>query len=55
MVYNIDVEVVLVRHGETDWNSDGRLMGQKDVPLNDKGREQAEALRNKLVNMSFDC
>ena len=35
------MEVVLVRHGETDWNLDGRLMGQKDVPLNDKGREQA--------------
>ena len=49
------MEVVLVRHGETDWNSDGRLMGQKDVPLNDKGREQAEVLRNKLANMSFDC
>ena len=49
------MEVVLVRHGETDWNSDGRLMGQKDIPLNDKGREQAEVLRNKLANMSFDC
>ncbi len=49
------MEVVLARHGETDWNSNGRLMGQKDVPLNDKGREQAEALRNKLANMSFDC
>lgn len=49
------MEVVLVRHGETDWNLDGRLMGQKDVPLNGKGREQAEVLRNKLANMSFDC
>lgn len=49
------MEVVLARHGETDWNSDGRLMGQKDIPLNDKGREQAEVLRNKLANMSFDC
>ena len=49
------MEVVLVRHGETDWNLDGRLMGQKDVPLNNKGREQAEILRNKITDMGFDC
>lgn len=49
------MEVVLARHGEIDWNLNGRPMGQKDVLLNDKGREQAEVLRNKLANMSFDC
>lgn len=49
------MEIVLVRHGETDWNLEGRLMGQKDIPLNDRGREQAEILRNKLADMSFDC
>lgn len=49
------MEIVLARHGETDWNLDGRLMGQKDVPLNDNGRKQAEILRNKLADMSFDC
>ena len=30
-------------------------MGQKDIPLNDKGRVQAKILRDKLAGMSFDC
>jgi broad specificity phosphatase PhoE len=49
------MEIILVRHGETDWNLDGRLMGQKDIPLNDNGRKQAEDLKNKLADMDFDC
>ncbi len=49
------MRVVLVRHGETDWNGNGRLMGRLDVPLNENGRKQAETLREKLANMRFDC
>jgi probable phosphoglycerate mutase len=33
--------IVFLRHGETDWNVEGRLQGQRDVPLNDNGRAQA--------------
>ncbi len=35
--------LVLVRHGETDWNREGRIMGTADIPLNEAGRSQARA------------
>jgi probable phosphoglycerate mutase len=34
--------LVFFRHGETDWNVEGRLQGQRDVPINEKGRGQAK-------------
>jgi probable phosphoglycerate mutase len=39
---------LLVRHGETDWNADGRLQGQTDRPLGDFGRRQARQLAEEL-------
>lgn len=37
-----------VRHGETDWNAEGRLQGGRDVPLNALGRVQAEEAGRRL-------
>jgi broad specificity phosphatase PhoE len=40
--------VFLTRHGETDWNFEGRWQGHTDVPLNEKGRAQARAIAEAL-------
>jgi broad specificity phosphatase PhoE len=42
--------LLLVRHGETDWNAEGRLQGHTDRPLNDYGRRQARALADRLAD-----
>jgi probable phosphoglycerate mutase len=46
--------VYLVRHGETDWNADGRLLSFTDEPLNPEGERQAQALATDLSNLCWD-
>jgi probable phosphoglycerate mutase len=44
----------LVRHGETDWNREGRLQGGQDIPLNALGRMQAEEAGSRLRALTPD-
>ncbi|KAI3452049.1 hypothetical protein Pfo_008714 [Paulownia fortunei] len=41
-------EIIVIRHGETEWNTDRRIQGQLDVDLNDVGRQQAFAVAKRL-------
>jgi broad specificity phosphatase PhoE len=46
-------EIVLVRHGETEWSRTGRHTGRTDVPLSVRGRQEAQAVGAALRNRDF--
>jgi broad specificity phosphatase PhoE len=46
-------EVVLIRHGETDWSRTGKHTGRTDIPLTERGREQAVAVGAALRGRRF--
>lgn len=48
------MKITLVRHGETDWNSKNKLQGRENAELNDKGRRQCKALRDKIKDNKYD-
>ncbi len=47
-------QLCIVRHGETAWNAEHRVQGQLDIPLNDVGMKQAQAVARALRGESFD-
>ena len=48
------LRLLLVRHGETDWNRQTRFQGQIDVPLNDNGRQQSQKAGAFLQEVAID-
>ncbi|HWQ58937.1 MAG TPA: histidine phosphatase family protein [Clostridia bacterium] len=47
------MKLVLIRHGETDWNTGRRVQGRTDVPLNERGSLQAQAVAEYLGGMGL--
>ena len=46
--------IYVIRHGQTDWNIQKRVMGRHDEPLNETGLHQAEEAKNNLMNTKID-
>src|ERR1700756_3234913 len=49
------MNLILIRHGETEWNRVGRCQGFADIDLNDNGRRQIEELAKSLRNESISA
>lgn len=47
--------LLLVRHGETDWNRELRIQGSSDTDLNERGRAQARELASELADVDLDA
>jgi 2,3-bisphosphoglycerate-dependent phosphoglycerate mutase len=48
-------EIILIRHGQTVWNTERRMQGHSDSPLTEKGLRQAQLLAKHMAGLSFDA
>ncbi len=48
------MKIYLLRHGQTDWNRDGKFAYNKNLVLNKTGIKQAEEARKVLENLDYD-
>lgn len=48
------IRIILLRHGETTWNMEGRYQGQEDTPLSERGREQGRKAALALKDVPID-
>lgn len=48
------IKLYVVRHGRTDWNDRNQLQGRMDIPLNEKGKEEALKLLESFPSDSYD-
>ena len=48
------MKIYIMRHGETAWNAENRILGSTDMPLNEKGRAQAREAAEKMKDIRFD-
>lgn len=47
------MKLIFIRHGQTDWNVQGKIQGSYDSELNDTGIKQAMSLSEKLLNLNY--
>ena len=49
------MKLIVVRHGETSWNHENRILGRTDIPLNEAGCRQAEEAAEKLADIDISA
>ena len=48
-------KLILIRHGQTDWNKQNRIQGALDIPLNHEGKKEAQDLARELAHVKIDA
>ena len=48
-------KLILVKHGQTDWNRENRLQGSLDIPLNEEGKKESEKIASELLKFKIDA